>query len=142
LSGVPFERRWPYVNESRFSENAREAALIIMIARMWHGMTRAEDYDAYWKFLHERAIPDYRSTPGNLGVRLFRRLDGDRAHFLTQSYWPSLEAIRAFAGDDIDRAKYYPEDGDYLLEFEPTVQHFEVTEPDLPSVDSAAEGQR
>lgn len=105
-------------------------------------MTRAEDYDAYWQFLHERAIPDYRSTPGNLGVRLFRRLDGDRAHFLTLSYWPSLDAIRAFAGDDIDRAKYYPEDGDYLLAFEPTVQHFEVTESDMPTVDSAADRQR
>lgn len=113
-----------------------------MIGRMWHGMTRAEDYDAYWQFLHERAIPDYRSTPGNLGVRLFRRLDGDRAHFLTLSYWPSLDAIRAFAGDDIDRAKYYPEDGDYLLDFEPTVQHFEVTESDMPAVDSAADRQR
>lgn len=85
--------------------------------------------DEYWKFLHERAIPDYRSTPGNLGVRLFRRLDGEHAHFLTLSYWESLEVIRAFAGDDIDRAKYYPEDSAYLLEFEPTVLHYEVSDP-------------
>jgi heme-degrading monooxygenase HmoA len=63
-------------------------------------------------------------------ARLFRRLDGDRAHFLTLSYWPSLEASRAFAGHDIAAAKYYPEDGQYLLEFEPTVQHFEVTDSD------------
>ncbi len=99
-----------------------------MIARIWHGVTRAADYDAYWKLLHELAIPDYRSTPGNLGVRLFRRLDGDRAHFLTLSYWPSMEAVRAFAGADVDRAKYYPEDKAYLLEFEPRVLHYEVTE--------------
>lgn len=58
-----------------------------MIARIWHGMTRARDYDAYWAFLHRRAIPDYRQTTGNRGVRLFRRRDGDRAHFLTLSYW-------------------------------------------------------
>ena len=101
-----------------------------MIARIWHGMTRARDYDAYWAFLHRRAIPDYRQTPGNRGVRLFRRLDGDRGHFLTLSYWDSLEAVRAFAGDEIDRAKYYPEDREYLLEFEPTVQHYEATDAD------------
>jgi heme-degrading monooxygenase HmoA len=101
-----------------------------MIARLWHGRTRARDYDAYWAFLWKRAIPDYRSTPGNRGVRLFRRLDGDEAHFLTLSYWDSLEAIQAFAGDDISVAKYYPDDREYLLEFEPTVQHYEVTDSD------------
>lgn len=98
-----------------------------MIARIWHGVTRVEHYDAYWTFLQERAIPDYRGTPGNLGVRLFRRREANRAHFLCLSYWPSLEAIRAFAGDEVDRAKYYPEDRDYLLEFEPTVLHYDVT---------------
>ena len=98
-----------------------------MVARIWHGRTRARDYDAYWAFLQERAIPDYRSTPGNRGVRLFRRLEGDEAHFLTLSYWDSLEAIRNFAGADIAVAKYYPEDRNYLLEFEPSVQHYEVS---------------
>jgi heme-degrading monooxygenase HmoA len=101
-----------------------------MIARIWHGVTRAEHYDAYWQFLHQRAIPDYTSTLGNAGVRLLRRLDGDRAHFLTLSYWSSLDAIRAFAGEDIERAKYYPEDAAFLLEFEPTVAHYDVTESD------------
>jgi heme-degrading monooxygenase HmoA len=70
-------------------------------------------------------------------VRLFRRLDGDQAHFLTLSYWTSLEAIRAFAGADIALAKYYPEDRQYLLEFEVTVQHFEVTDSDAIAVDTA-----
>jgi len=102
-----------------------------MIARIWHGVTRAADYDAYWSLLQRLAIQDYQATPGNLGVRLFRRLEGDRAHFLTLSYWTSLDAVRAFAGDDIERAKYYPEDRDYLLEFERTVQHYDVAGPDL-----------
>ena len=102
-----------------------------MIARIWHGVTSVEDFDRYWRFLHERAIPDYRATPGNRGVRLFRRIEGERAHFLTLSYWDSLEAIHGFAGDDIARAKYYPEDAAYLLEFEPRVLHFEVTDSDM-----------
>ena len=108
-----------------------------MIARIWHGVTRASDFDAYWRLLQELAIPDYRRTPGNRGVRLFRRLDGDRAHFLTLSYWTSLDAIRAFAGDDIEVAKYYPEDRDFLLEFEPIVQHFEVIGPEVSPLESS-----
>lgn len=107
-----------------------------MIARIWHGVTRASDFDAYWLLLQELAIPDYRRTPGNCGVRLFRRLEGDRAHFLTLSYWTSLDAVRAFAGDEIEVAKYYPEDRDFLLEFEPTVQHFEVIGPDMSPPES------
>jgi len=98
-----------------------------MIARIWHGVTRAEHYDEYWQLLHRLAIPDYSATPGNLGVRLLRRREGDRAHFLTMSFWSSLEEIRAFAGEDVERAKYYPEDSQYLLEFEPTVQHYEIS---------------
>jgi heme-degrading monooxygenase HmoA len=97
-----------------------------MIARIWHGRTRAADADEYWDFLRGRAVPDYKETPGNLGVYLLRRIEGDEAHFLTLTHWEGEEAIRAFAGDDISRAKYYPEDARFLLEFEPNVLHYEV----------------
>lgn len=97
-----------------------------MIARIWHGRTRAELADAYFVFLKERAVPDYQSISGNRGVFLFRRVDGPEAHFLTLTHWDSLEAIEAFAGADIAKAKYYPEDADFLLEFEPTVEHYEL----------------
>ena len=97
-----------------------------MIVRMWHGRTPASLADAYLAFLEQRAIPDYRRIPGNQGVWLLRRLEGDVAHFITLTHWSSYEAIRAFAGDDIERAKYYPEDREFLLEFEPCVVHYEV----------------
>jgi hypothetical protein len=99
-----------------------------MIARLWHGRTARADADAYLAFLKERAIPDYRKTPGNLAVYILHRLEGDVAHFVTLTHWASYEGIRSFAGEDIAVAKYYPEDEKYLLEFEPTVQHFEVAE--------------
>ena len=97
-----------------------------MIARMWHGRTRADRADEYLAFLKKRAIPDYESTPGNLAVYILRRDEGDVSHFVTLTHWESLEAIRRFAGDDVERAKSYPEDDGFLLEFEPTVQHYEV----------------
>ena len=94
-----------------------------MIARIWHGRTEAAKADAYFEFLKERAVPDYQMTKGNRDVFLFRRIEREEAHFLT---WDSFEAIKAFAGNDISKAKYYPEDADFLLEFEPTVEHYEL----------------
>ena len=97
-----------------------------MIARLWHGRTPIEEAGAYSQFLNARAIPDYKGTPGNLAVHILRRDDGSVAHFYTLTFWESLEAIRRFAGDPVARAKYYPEDRDFLLEFEPEVTHWEV----------------
>jgi len=97
-----------------------------MILRMWHGKTARDKADAYEDFLIARALPDYRSISGNLEVSILRRDEGDVSHFLTITHWVSEDAVRAFAGDDVLRAKYYPEDHDYLLEFEPLVQHYVV----------------
>jgi heme-degrading monooxygenase HmoA len=97
-----------------------------VIARIWHGTTLTSKADVYLAFLQERAVPDYREVPGNLAVYLLRRAAGEVTHFITLTHWDSLESIAAFAGTDISRAKYYPEDAGYLLELEPTVQHFEL----------------
>jgi len=97
-----------------------------MITRIWHGRTKRERADEYAAFLTMRAIPDYRDTPGNLDVLILRRDEGDVSHFLTVTRWQSQAAIRSFAGDDLLKAKYYTEDKEFLLEFEPEVQHFEV----------------
>jgi heme-degrading monooxygenase HmoA len=97
-----------------------------MIARLWHGTVPTAKADAYLAFLQERALPDYRGTPGNISAYILRREQGEITHFSTLTYWVSLPAIAAFAGADIDRARYYPEDQEFLLEFEPTVQHSEV----------------
>ena len=97
-----------------------------MIVRMWHGRVPHEKAAAYRAFLNERAVPDYRGTPGNLGVYVLERAAEDAVHFVTLTYWTDLEAIRAFAGDEVLKAKYYPEDAGFLLEFEPEVVHYEV----------------
>jgi len=97
-----------------------------MIVRIWHGRTKRSIADAYTRFLEDRAIPDYRSVPGIIQVEVLRRDLGDVSHFLTVTHWESEEAIQSFAGSDTLKAKYYPEDKGYLLEFESEVQHFEV----------------
>ena len=97
-----------------------------MIARIWRGHPPAAKAGAYLEYLNKTGIPDYTSLPGNRGVRVLLHVDDERAEFLLMSTWDSMEAIREFTGNDVDKAVYYPEDGDYLLEFEPNVRHYEV----------------
>ncbi len=104
-----------------------------MIARTWHGIVPREKADDYHAYLLRTGVPDYLSTTGNRGVYVLRRLEGPHAHFLLVSLWHSLDAIRDFAGEDIERARYYPEDAAYLVEFEPTVTHYEVLTASVPS---------
>lgn len=97
-----------------------------MIARIWHGITPAAKAETYLGFLNQSGVPDYRATPGNRGVYVLRRIEGEVAHFTLISLWDSLEAVKGFAGPQPEIAHYYPEDQDFLLEFEPTVTHHEV----------------
>lgn len=97
-----------------------------MIARIWHGITKATDYEEYTTFMKEKAISDYKKTEGFVKLSFLRRIKNDIAHFTLITYWENLEVIKNFAGDDYEIAKYYPRDKDFLLEFEEKVKHFEV----------------
>ena len=97
-----------------------------MIARIWRGMVPAHKADDYLAYLEVTGLKDYRATPENRGVQVLRRIVGDEAEFVLTSRWDSPDAIRAFAGDDDERAVYYPEDKDFLLSFAPRVEHFAV----------------
>ncbi len=97
-----------------------------MIVRIWHGVTPESKADAYLNYLKATGLKEYRATEGNRGVQFLRKISAGRAEFLTVSYWESYDAIRKFAGEDIDQPVYFPEDKEYLLEFEPKVVHYEV----------------
>ena len=97
-----------------------------LVARTWHGRVPREKADAYEEFLARTGLADYAGTPGHRDMLALRRDEGDETHFLLLTLWESREAIAGFAGDDIEAARYYPEDRDYLLEFEPRVTHYDV----------------
>ena len=101
-----------------------------MIARMWRGYVRTEKAAEYVEIVERTGMDGYRRTAGNLGAQLLTRDMGDgRTELITLSWWSSLDDIRAFAGDDIELAKYYPEDDEYLVDRETRVQHFDVAPP-------------
>jgi len=72
---------------------------------LWRGELRRELADEYDAYIRDTGLADYRATPGNLGAPIaVRDLDDDRAEVITLSWWPSMAAIRGFAGDDVERA--------------------------------------
>jgi heme-degrading monooxygenase HmoA len=101
-----------------------------VIARTWRGWTKPEDADAYLEYVEETGGRASRTTPGNRGFYVLRRDDDDRTEFVTMSLWKSREedAIRAFAGDDLE-VVFYEDDDRFLIERETFVTHYEITGP-------------
>jgi heme-degrading monooxygenase HmoA len=98
-----------------------------VIARMWRGWVRTADRAAYVDYIESTGMAEYRATPGNQGAwMLARDLDDGRTEIVTLSFWVSRDAIRGFAGDDIEQAVFYPEDERFLVDRETTVTHFDV----------------
>ena len=71
-----------------------------MISRIWHGRVPTAKAKEYRDFLNTRAIPDYQSVEGNVGVYILEQPEGEVTHFITLSFWGSDEVIRGFAGQD------------------------------------------
>ena len=96
------------------------------ILREWRGEIRRKDRDAYVAYITDTGLADYRAIPGNLGaVIAVRDIDAERCEVVTLSWWTSWDAIRAFAGEPVDRARYYPHDEQYLLTRPEHVHHYE-----------------
>jgi uncharacterized protein YndB with AHSA1/START domain/heme-degrading monooxygenase HmoA len=113
-----------------------------MIARMWRGLVRTERLAEYVDIVERTGMSGYRSTPGNAAAQLLTRdLGNGRSELITLSWWADLDQVHAFAGDDIEAAKYYPEDDEYLLEREHTVAHFTVAPPQQLPTEAPAGGE-
>jgi heme-degrading monooxygenase HmoA len=100
------------------------------VLREWRAEIRRSKKAAYVAYVCKTGIASYRDTPGNLGaVVAVRDIDAERSEIVTLSWWTSLDAVRAFAGDPVDQARYYPADAEYLLTRPDTVIHYESSEP-------------
>jgi heme-degrading monooxygenase HmoA len=97
-----------------------------VIARTWRGATRAADAERYTAYLHATGIAAFRSTPGNTGSHVLRRIAGDRAEFVVLSFWEDEAAVRRFAGEDPGRAVFFPADDAFLVERDLGVDHWDV----------------
>ena len=99
-----------------------------MIARTWTGAVRTADADEYAAYIRDTGFAEYGRTAGNRGAWLLRRDDDGTTEFIALSLWDSYEAIRAFAGEDIEAAVLYPEDQRFLIGGASCTAHYEVAE--------------
>ena len=97
-----------------------------MIARIWSGAVRTPDADDYAGYIQATGFAEYGRTPGNRGAWMLRRDTGTLTEFITYSLWDSVEAVKAFAGEEYEVAVYYPDDERFLVERDDTVAHYEV----------------
>ncbi|PKA82026.1 hypothetical protein ATE92_0151 [Ulvibacter sp. MAR_2010_11] len=97
-----------------------------MIARIWEGRTKLEHLEAYTEFMKIRAIPDYKKTDGFIKLTFMSSIHNELACFKLITFWENFEVIKNFAGSDIEKAKYYAEDKDFLIDFPEKVAHYEV----------------
>jgi heme-degrading monooxygenase HmoA len=97
-----------------------------VIARMWRGAVRPDDAEAYVDYLEQTGLQELRGTTGNRGAYAFRRIDGERCEYLVLSLWESIDDVKRFAGDEPERAVFYPEDDRFLIDRELTVTHWDV----------------
>jgi len=94
-----------------------------LIGRIWEGSTRDTDADRYLEYLRGSGLAEYARTEGNRGVLAFRSTGAERADFLLLTLWDSEEAIRRFAGEPLERARFYPDDDAFLIRRQPTARH-------------------
>jgi len=99
-----------------------------MISRVWHGWTSREHADAYERLLLTTILPgiDARLAAGYHGAWLYRRDLGDEIEFVTTMHFDSLDAVRAFAGDDYETAVVPPAARALLSRFDARSAHYDV----------------
>ena len=99
------------------------------ILREWRAEIHRATSTAYVDYVRATGIAEYRRTPGNMGaVVAVRDIDATRSEVVTLSWWTSLDAIREFAGDPPERARYFPNDDQYLITRPDHVRHYRSSE--------------
>ncbi|MFC4257547.1 antibiotic biosynthesis monooxygenase family protein [Marinobacter lacisalsi] len=99
-----------------------------MIAREWKCRVPEAHAEGFTAYLYETGVRDSAATPGFLGAQILRRPLTGKIELTLVTYWENLDSIKAFAGEDISRARLYPEDDAFELEPDVGVQHYEVVE--------------
>jgi heme-degrading monooxygenase HmoA len=117
---------WAQHPPARYDLHIQGSGESRMIVRLWHGRVNSSKADEYADFMRERAAPDYGSVDGLQKLFFLRRDEGDVTHFLLITFWDSMESVKKFAGEHPEKAKYYPEDDDFLLEKEAESVMYEI----------------
>jgi heme-degrading monooxygenase HmoA len=101
-----------------------------MIARFWTAKTSQSQAPVYTDHLKNHVLATLREVEGYVGARLFEREMDGGVEVVVITYWRSLDSIRKFAGDDIERAVVSDEIAPLLLYYDQRVRHYDVVVED------------
>lgn len=99
-----------------------------MITRVWRGYAPRSNPAAYAVHFREAVLPALRGIGGFRGASLLRHDRAKEVEFMVLTRWASMDAVRAFAGADPDRAVVEPAAVAALTRFDDRVRHYEVVE--------------
>jgi heme-degrading monooxygenase HmoA len=99
-----------------------------MIVRSWRGRADPQKTSAYPDHFRRNVLPELHGIVGFKGAQLLRHDRPGEVEFLVLTRWASMDAIRAFAGQDVSQAVVEPEAVAALVSFDKTVTHYEVVE--------------
>ena len=99
-----------------------------MIARHWRGVAKREFADAYVEHLHSETFPQLVQLPGFHDASILRRDLAQGVEFLVVTVWKSLDAIRAFAGNDPESAVVPAKVQQMMIEYDRRPRHYEVVD--------------
>jgi heme-degrading monooxygenase HmoA len=94
------------------------------LVRVWKGYGTPEGVERYCRqHFAQVVLPQLRALPGFRGAQVLVR-SGDETQVLVATAWESLEAVKAFAGDDLEAAVVEPVVRELLTRFDDRVTHF------------------
>src|SRR3954447_26531543 len=97
-----------------------------MIARLWSAQSTVAQAPAYVEHLRTYVMPKLKAVAGYEGATLLERPGGDGMEIIVMTFWQSIDAIRSFAGDDVETAVVAQEAAALLTDFDRRVRHYEV----------------
>ena len=98
-----------------------------MIARRWSARATRDNAPRYAEYFRRTLTPHLRQLAGYRGARLLER-DASRGtiEIVVFTWWESMAAIGAFAGDDPTVAVISDEARSLLLEADAHVDHYDI----------------
>ena len=99
-----------------------------MISRQWRGLAKPDCSQAYADHLRRETFPAIGKLPGFLGASILRRTLPEGVEYLVVTEWVDLEAIRRFAGENVEGAVVPPAVREMMLEYDQVARHYEIIE--------------
>lgn len=103
-----------------------------MIARLWSARTTPAHAPAYAEHLRNQVLPELQSVDGYAGALLLEQEtpDSDAVELIVITLWQSLDAIKGFAGPDVEGAVVADEAVAVLTDFDRRARHYEIVVAD------------